>query len=442
MLVQPLGFGQLVVFVDPVGDARKAAVLPDHHRLPAAQQLLRVEDVVDLRVLEQSVRVDAGAGHVEVAAHEGGHHRNVVANLLVEVVGDLSDHGGVHAVEGATQRGVLHHHGLQRDVARALADAQQRAVHRGSAVEPGRRGVRHRLVEVVVAVPLQHLAGHVGVLLQAVDDARHAPGQCHLAVRHAVAHGVAGPDLDGNPRVHAHLLKLIDKGHHEAVEIRAGDVLQVAAGHHARLEGVRHGGEVVIHGLLAGHLHLFEDVVVAAGHQDARLLDAQVPHQLEVLPAGPNPGGDLREPQPQLLALADRLAVLLAVHEELRLADDAVGSAEPGEQLVELHDLLHAVRLHRLLTVAEGGVRDPDVLRHAHRHPAMVEGNARHRVVGIDIAVQVRIGNVLEGIFIALLLQQVGFIGDFQHLASPHNGIYVSLYTCMHLLSSPNVRLF
>ena len=292
-----------------------------------------------------------------------------------------------------------------------------------------------------MAVPLQHLAGHVGVLLQAVDDARHATGQRHLAVGHAVAHCVAGANLDGNARVHAHLLQLVDEGHYEAVEIRAGDVLQVAAGHHARLEGVRHGGEVVIHSLLAGHLHLFEDVIVAAGHQYARLLDAQIPHQLEVVPAGPDPGGDLREAQPQLLTLADGLAVLLAVDKELGLADDAVGPAEPGEQLVELHDLRNAVRLHRLLAVAKGGVRDPDVLRHAHRHPAVVEGNARHRVVGIDVAVQVWIGDVLEGIFIALLLQKVGFIGDFQHLASPRIGIYVLLYTLIHLMSSPSRRI-
>ena len=445
MLVHGLVAGQLVVLVDPVGDARQAAGLADHHRGGAVQYLAGVEDGVHLRVLEQPVGVDAGAGGVELAAHEGRHHRDVIADLVVEIPGDVGDGGGVHAVQAAAQAGVLHHHGLQRDVAGALADAQQRAVHRAGAVQPRRGGVGHGLVEVVVAVPLQHLAGHVGIVLQAVDDAGHAAGQGHLGIRHAIAHRVAGANLHGNARVLAHLHQLVHEGHHEAVEVRPGDVLQVAAGHDPGLKGVRDGLQVVFHALLAAHLHLLEDVVVAAGHQNARLADAQVLHQLEVLPGGADPGGDLREAIAQVHALLDGLAVLLAVDEELRLADHAVGAAQPGHQLVKVHDLLDRVGLHGLLAVPKGRVGDPDVLRHAHGHAPVVEGDAGNLVVGVDVPVQIRVRDILQRILVLALLQQIGLRGHFQHRfhlpwVRCARRRFVSLYTRIHALSSTGIQ--
>src|SRR5699024_9966336 len=180
------------------GNARQPGGLADHHRGGAVQQPLGVEDVVDLLVLQQAVGVDARPGDVEIPAHKGGVLGNVVADLVLEVPGDVGDGGGVHAVQSAPEAGVLEHHGLQRDVARALADAQQGAVDGAGAVHPGVAGVGGGQVEVVVAVPLQAPGGHVGVVAQAVDDARHAPGQGGSAVGHAQPQGVAGPDLHGD----------------------------------------------------------------------------------------------------------------------------------------------------------------------------------------------------------------------------------------------------
>ena len=37
------------------------------------------------------------------------------------------------------------------------------------------------------------------------------------------------------------------------------------------------------HGISARHLHLLEDVVVAAADEDARLADAEVAHEAEIL---------------------------------------------------------------------------------------------------------------------------------------------------------------
>ena len=81
-----------------MGDAGHAGLVGDGDADGPVQDLGGVEDVVDLLVLDQPVGVDAGAGDVEVFAHEGVVGRDVVAQLLLEVVGDLGDHRGVDAV--------------------------------------------------------------------------------------------------------------------------------------------------------------------------------------------------------------------------------------------------------------------------------------------------------------------------------------------------------
>ena len=334
---------------------------------------------------------------------------------MLEEIGDLGDDGGVHAVQGAAQGGVLEDHGLQGHVAGPLADAEQGAVDGAGTVEPGGGGVGDGLVEVVVAVPLQALAGHVGVVLQAVDDTGHGPGHGGLGVGNTVAHGVAGADLDGDTGLLAQGLELIDEGDHEAVEIGPGDVLQMAAGDDTGIEGVLDDAQVVVQALLTGHVHLLEDVVVGAADQNAGLLDAKVLDQLEVLLGGSDPGGDLREFQIQLHALLDGLAVLLGVDEELGLADDAVGAAQLRKQLIDVDDLVNGVGLHGLLTVPQGGVGDPDLLGHGHGHAPVVEGHLGDGAVGVDVALQIGLRHVLEGIFIGFLFQQIGLGGNFEH---------------------------
>ena len=56
--------------------------------------------------------MDARPGDVEIPAHKGGVLGNVVADLVLEVPGNVGDSGGIHAVQGAPEAGVLEHHGL------------------------------------------------------------------------------------------------------------------------------------------------------------------------------------------------------------------------------------------------------------------------------------------------------------------------------------------
>ena len=157
--------------------------------------------------------------------------------------------------------------------------------------------------------------------------------------------------------------------------------------------------------LTTGHFHFLENVVVAAADQNTGFLNAQISNQTEVLLAGTNPAGDLREFQIQLHTLFNGISILLTVDEELCLPDDAVRAAQLGQQLINVDDLLHAVGLHRLLTVPERGIGNPNFLRHIHRHTAVVEGNLRHGAVSVDIPLQIGLSHILQRILIRLLLQ-------------------------------------
>ena len=171
----------------------------------------------------------------------------------------------------------------------------------------------------------------------------------------------------------------------------------------------------MLHGLAAGHLQLFENVVIAAGDQDAGLPDAQLLHQAEVLPAGPDPGGDLREFQVQRHAALNGLPVLLTINKELRLPDAAVGAAQAAHHLVQGHDLIRGVGVHRLLPIPEGGIGDPDFLRHGHGNPPVVEGDLRHFLIIVHIPVEDGFLYILKGIAVIILFQKIGLGGYLQH---------------------------
>ena len=211
-------------------------------------------------------------GHIEGRTYKGCHRWDLIADVLLEEVRNLRDHRGIHAIQRAPQGRVLKHHGFQRHISGPLTNTQQGAVNRAGAVQPGRGGIGNRLVEIIMAVPLQAFAGHIGIVLQAVDNTGNTAGHGSFRIGNAVAHGVAGPDLHRNTGLPAQLLQFIDKGNHKTVEIGTGNILQMAAGNNAGIEGILHRTKVIIHALRAGHLHFLEDVIVRAGNQDTGFL--------------------------------------------------------------------------------------------------------------------------------------------------------------------------
>src|SRR5439155_20570731 len=140
------------IFVDPEGDAVDAALVGDGDARRAPEKLLGVEDVVNAFVLPEPAGVDAGARRVEVLPHERIVVRDRHADGL-HVFGQLGDDGRIDATQGALEGDVLEDGAFQRRVAAALAYAEERAVERVAAVEPGGGAVDVDLVEGVLPVP-------------------------------------------------------------------------------------------------------------------------------------------------------------------------------------------------------------------------------------------------------------------------------------------------
>ena len=107
--------------------------------------------------------------------------------------------------------------------------------------------------------------------------------------------------------------------------------------------------------------------------------------------ASPDPARDLRIAQTEVLTLLHRLPVLGAVEKELRLADDAIRTAQTAHQGVEIDNLLDSIGRSGLLAVPEGGVGDEDLLRRIDRHDLVVEIDPAHLVIGEDILLEIRL---------------------------------------------------
>ena len=108
----------------PVGDTRETAVIIHANRRRTIQYLGRVEDIVDLLVLHESVHVYARSRDVEIASDEGSARRDLIADLPLEVVRNLGDDREIHPVCRTLQGGVLDRHRLKGAVTRALTDTQ------------------------------------------------------------------------------------------------------------------------------------------------------------------------------------------------------------------------------------------------------------------------------------------------------------------------------
>ena len=143
--------------------------------------------------------MDSGFRHIEIFSHKWSHRRNLVAHFLLEIFCDFGYYRWIHSVQGASERSIFKNHGFQRNVARALADPKQGAVHCACAVEPSRGSVCHRLIEIVVPMPLDHVAWNPCVILQPVYNSRYASRKGRAGVRHSIAHGIAGSDFYRHP---------------------------------------------------------------------------------------------------------------------------------------------------------------------------------------------------------------------------------------------------
>ena len=246
---------------------------------------------------------------------------------------------------------------------------------------------------------------------QTVHDARNRTGKSRPGVGNAVAHRVARTDLDRNAVFLGQMLERFRKRYNKTVEVRTGNVLEMAAGRDAHVQHFLDNAEIFVHRGAAGQTHFVVDMVVGAAHENAGFADAEGLDKFKVLRCRADPRGDLGEFVAERLTFAERFAVLFGIYKEFRLTDQPVRAAETVHHPVQIHNLLCGERLHRLLTVAEGRVGDPDVFGHLHRYETVVEGDLRHGLIVVQTAVEVRGRAFLQGIAVRGLFDEVGLAG-------------------------------
>ncbi len=179
------GVGQLESeFLDALAQGRAAAVLAEHEVRARHADVVRSHDLVGRVMLQHAVLVDARLVREGVLAD----HRLVARNRHA---GDAREQAarreqalgvdaGVQAVDAFT-RLQRHHDFLERAVARALADAVDRAFDLPRAATHGHQAVGHGQTEVVVAM---HRERHA-------PDATHVLAQVAEQLGELVRHRVA-----------------------------------------------------------------------------------------------------------------------------------------------------------------------------------------------------------------------------------------------------------
>ena len=268
----------------------------------------------------------------------------MIADLLLIVFLQLRDHPGVHSIQAAAQLGIFEHHRLKRRIAGTLPDSKQGAVHPAGSIKPGSCGIGHRFVEIIVTVPFDQFTGNPCMGHDPIDDTLYRTGNHSSRIIDTISHGITAAHLDGDLVLFHQLHQLQAEWDHISINIRTGDILQMASGTYACFQTFLDHTQIVLHSLPAAHLHLIKDMVIRAAYQNPGLLHAHIPYQLKILLVGADPAGDLRELVTSLHTFLHSIPVFLAVKEEFALADLPVGSAQTVKIVIDRHDLFGTVR--------------------------------------------------------------------------------------------------
>ena len=384
------------VGLDPVSDPGQPGSIRNCHLTGTFQVFFRIENIVDLFVFGQTIRMDSSPGGIEIRPHKRIIRRNIVLDPVPEKFRHIGDRGGIDAVMDAGDGHPVEHQPLDRGIAGAFTETEERSVDRRAAVKPGGDAVGQDFMKIVVTVPFELFGRGFGIVQDRLNDRRYAAGQRRIRIGHPVAHRIAQPDLDLDPGSFAHFVEFVDHRDHKPENIGAGQVFQMTAWHDTIFQCGSHDLLVAVQCLTPVLFQLQENVVIGAGSQDPGLFQTQRFHQFEIILVRPDPGGHLREIIAQRQTGFHRLAVFLSIQEKFTLADQSADAADPVHELEQLRDLLHGVRRTRLLTVAESRIGDPDLLRTAHRNTLIHKIHCGYPFIGERIPEQIRFQHILQ----------------------------------------------
>ena len=384
---------------------------------------------------------------IEVLTHKRRSLRNVITDLLLIIIRKVRDRCRVHSVQITAKLRIFENHRLGRRISGPLTDSEQRAVYAAAAIEPCGRRIDHRLIEIIVTVPFQLLARNPRMRMNGIDNSGNRARDNRTVVIHAIAHGITGTNLDRNSILPLQLHQLQAKWHNIAIDIRSCNILQMAAGTDPLLQTITNHGKIMLHGLLAGHLQFQENMIIRAGDQNSGFLHPHLMNKTEIIMTCTNPAGNLRELISPFHAFVYRITVLLAVQEELAGLNHAVRPAKAMKLIIDMDDLIRRIRCPRLLTITEGGIGDPDILRHALRHGPVIERNLRNVRIRKHLTEHIRLLHIIQNVHVLFdLKQMIVFIHRdrtiFKRLCNHTILLWMSykifenssMYNCIHLI--------
>ena len=138
--------------------------------------------------------MDARPRDIEILPDKWRSRRNLVSDFLFVILGKLRDYRRVHSVKRSLKLRVLKYHSFKRRVARALPYSKERSVYARAAVEPRRSRVDHRLVKIIVPVPLNPFVRHSRMRMYRVYDALNASRNNRARKVYAIAHCITRTD--------------------------------------------------------------------------------------------------------------------------------------------------------------------------------------------------------------------------------------------------------
>ena len=315
----------------------------------------------------------------------------MVIQFFFIILRKFCDDRGVHAIQRSTQLRILKYHCLKRCISGTLTDSKQCAVDAGRAIQPCSRRVVDCLIEIIVSVEFDQFARHTGMCGKSVNDARDTSRYHGTWEIHAISHRVTDTHLDRDLILIHQFHEFQTERDHKTIDIRTRDVLQMAAWADPGLQTFTDDTQVQVHNFASRHLHLIENMIIRAADQDTGLTQSEIFYQLEILFARADPACNFRELISAFQTFIYRVAVFFTVKEKLTLTDLSFRSAKFMEIIVNRHDLLCRIRCSRLLSVTEGCVRDPDLLRHIMRHNTVIECNLRNLRIWKQISECIRL---------------------------------------------------
>ena len=216
---------------------------------------------------------------------------------------------------------------------------------------------------------------------QTINNTRHGTRNHGTREIYTIPHGITGTNFDRNTIFCPQLHQLKTKWDDKTVNIRTGNIFQMASRCNSCLQTLSYYIQIMLHCLSTCHFHLIENVIIRTADQNTGLADTDFLYQLEILLAGTNPCRTFRKLIATLHTFVQCFSVLFTVYKKLTLTNQAIRSAKAMQIIINGYNLLRCVRCTGLLSVTEGSIRNPNLLRKTMWYNSVIECNLWNLII-------------------------------------------------------------